>query len=591
MKSTRALAALALVLCSASCTDSLDAPLAERVSAPVESSTTIGKHLAGYQGWFGCPGDGSDLDSWIHWSPAVGPASTTVMFDAWPEVSGLPDDALCPTDFVLPNGQPAPLFSSYRPSTADRHFQWMADHGLHGVLLQRFSNSLHLWRHRAFKDGVLENVRAAAEAHGRVFAVVYDISGTDPEQWVSRVINDWTRLVDEMGVTESDRYLYQDDLPLVGIWGMGFTDRPGTPAEAHELLDFFKNSPEQRYRATVMGGVPTYWRTLDGDAKTDPAWTSVYARLDLLSPWTVGRYRTPVEADWHRTQLMEPDLSWTNVRGIEYLPVIFPGFSWANLTGDPQTFNLIPRQGGRFYWRQLYNAVDMGASTVMTAMFDEVDEATSIMPVAASAAGVPTTGHFLHHGEDGESLNSDWYLRLAGAASQVVEGTRPNTPQIPIQPTPPDDPAVPETPEEPDDSEEDDDPTVPDDPDDSTEPTDSQEPNEGAALAAYHVSLAYQGILGRAADPSGLASYTARLEDGQSVLWLCQVLHSSGEFLAQRAHLSSAAMARELYVGILGREPDPGGLSATQNAIDDGRLPQRAAAMIESDEAASHFQP
>jgi len=582
-----ALAAVALFVTG--CTSSLDGlPLEDTLAVPVEANSTVGKHLAGYQGWFGCPGDGSQLNNWVHWSPAVAPAPESVLFDAWPEVSGLPEDSLCATDFVLPNGQPAPLFSSYRPSTADRHFQWMAEHGLHGVLLQRFTNSLHLPRHRAFKDGVLQNVRAASETHGRIFAVVYDISGTDPAHWVSRVMDDWTYLVDELGVTESDRYLHQDELPLVGVWGMGFASRPGTPAEAHELLDFFKNSPELRYRATVMGGVPTYWRTLDHDAKTDPAWTSVYGRLDLLSPWTVGRYRTDLEADLHRTNLMEPDMAWTGVRGIEYLPVIFPGFSWANLTDDLQTFNLIPRRGGRFYWRQLYNAVDMGAATVMTAMFDEVDEATAIMPVAASAAGTPTTGQFLHHAEDGESLHSNWYLRLAGAASAVVEGSLPNSAHIPILPTAPDDPSPPV---EPPDDPAPDDPTVPDDPGGSDDPTESGDPDSSTSLAAYRVSLAYQGILGRAADASGLAHYEARLESGQSVLWLCQVLQSSGEFLANRSQLSSAAMARELYLGILGREPDAGGLAATQAAIDDGRLAQRAAAMIESDEAASHFEP
>ena len=52
-----------------------------------------------------------------------------------------------------------------------------------------------------------------------------------------------------------------------------------------------------------------------------------------------------------------------------------------------------------------------------------------------------------------------------------------------------------------------------------------------------------------------------------------------------RAHLSATALATDLYLGILERKPDPDGLTATIQAIESGRGPERAAAMLDSDEA------
>jgi len=551
-----------LMLTAVACgTTTTQEPTQTSALAPlVDSESLEGKHLVGYQGWFACPGDGSLLDNWRHWSPAQSPAPDNVSFDAWPEVEGMPAESLCDTNFILPGGQQGQLFSSYRAATVDRHFEWMAMHGIHGALLQRFSNELHHPGHLDFRDRVASNTLASAHNHGRVFAVVYDISGTDPASWASRVMNDWKHLVDDLELTDSSRYLQERGRPLVGIWGLGFSSRPGTAQEAVELLEFFHDNPEPRYRASVMGGVPTHWRTRTGDAKSDPAWTGYYQGLDVLSPWTVGRYQTLGQADQHRYQVQEPDMNWTGARGIRYLPVIFPGFSWANLTGDASTFNLIPRLGGRFYWRQVYNSVDMGATAVMTAMFDEVDEATAILPIASSAQRTPTTGRFLHLAADGATLPADWYLRLAGAAGEILQGSRPNSTSIPLDPTEP----TPEVPPEP-------------------------EPSLDSEVAVYRVTLAYRGLLGREPDPSGLGAFSEHLLAGESVLWLCEVLTSSAEFENQRAQLAAHEMAVELYQGILGREPDPGGLDATIGAIENGLLASRAAEMILSNEAEQNF--
>jgi hypothetical protein len=49
------------------------------------------------------------------------------------------------------------------------------------------------------------------------------------------------------------------------------------------VIDFFKSCG-----LTVVGGVPTYWRTLINDAQSDPAWAAVYRSFDIISPWSVG---------------------------------------------------------------------------------------------------------------------------------------------------------------------------------------------------------------------------------------------------------------------------------------------------------------
>lgn len=56
---------------------------------------------------------------------------------------------------------------------------------------------------------------------------------------------------------------------------MGFDNRPMMLAEATEILDFFQNSPEEKYRVYVMGGVPSKWRT-----NPKAGWEPVFLRLD-----------------------------------------------------------------------------------------------------------------------------------------------------------------------------------------------------------------------------------------------------------------------------------------------------------------------
>jgi hypothetical protein len=191
-------------------------------------------------------------------------------------------------------------------------------------------------------------------------------------------------------------------------------------AQASELIDFFKSHPNPRYRVTLLGGVPSRWRTLTRDSQPDPGWAQVYRSFDILSPWTVGRFRNAPGIDGFYADEVAKDLAETRARGIEYMPVLYPGFSWHNMNRTAP-FNPIPRQGGRFYWRQVEHALRAGSTMLYVAMFDEVDEGTAMFKIAASRRDTPVERPIVTTDADGEPLPSDWYLRLAREAQRRLK--------------------------------------------------------------------------------------------------------------------------------------------------------------------------
>ncbi len=399
--------------------------------AAVDPSTMEHKLLMGYQGWFTCPGDGSST-GWFHWFKDGVPDAAHFRVDMFPDAGELTAGERCPTSLKYPNGQTAYLYSAYNPKTVMRHFQWMRQYGIDGVFLQRFGSELSDPRFFDERNTVTENVRAGAEANGRVFAIMYDTSGMNDAAFVSVLENDWKYMVDVLKVTESPAYLHQHGKPVLAIWGLGFTGHPGTPDQAMELVDFFEKNPDPKYRVTLVGGVPTWWRILSRDALTDSGWANYYCSLNVISPWTVGRYKLDSEVDQYKS-VMIADMAKARSCGAEYMPVVFPGTSFHNDSGSP--FNEFPRRGGTFYWRQVYNAVAIGAPMIYNAMFDEVDEGTAMFKIAATANDQPAGVDLVSMDADGQKLPSDWYLRLGGAAAQMLRGGIPLTPVIPISPS------------------------------------------------------------------------------------------------------------------------------------------------------------
>jgi hypothetical protein len=397
---------------------------------PVDTNTLTGKLVTGYQGWFAAPGDGSQRNAWIHWFRSQDPVPANATFDLWPDLSEYDADELFNTGMQYSNGQNAALFSSYTSKTVRRHMKWMAQYGIDAAFLQRFNVALSGGglEHR---DQVTRSVMAGAEEYNRAFIIMYDISGADAGTLVANFKADWIHLVDDLGVTASPAYLHHGGRPLVAIWGFGFIDRPGTPADALEMIDFFHNNPTPRYRATVMGGVPTNWRTGGGDSQ--PGYDTVYRSFDVISPWTVGRYNSDGGIVNHNNDYIRPDLTEAANAGADYLPVVWPGFSWANLKQDAGLFNAYPRRGGALFWKQLYEAQRSGCTQIYVAMFDEVDESTAIFKAVATSAELPTTGQFLALDQDGIFVPNDWYLKLAGAGMKMLAGQISRSADLPVK--------------------------------------------------------------------------------------------------------------------------------------------------------------
>lgn len=391
-------------------------------AATTTGGDVVGKLFAGYQGWFNAAGDGSPNNGWVHWSKnsSAPTPNSTVNFEVYPDLREY--TKLYPTNLAnLGNGQPARLFSSYDPETVNKHFEWMQTYNIDGAALQRFgadeSDAPNGWRTN--RDSVAVKVKNAAETYGRKFYVMYDITGMNAGNWVNAVKHDWTTyIVNAMHLTSSSAYARQNGKMVVCIWGIGFTDRPGTAAESADLINWFKGQG-----IYVIGGVPTYWRTGTNDSKA--GFENVYRSLDMISPWFVGRFGGLDGADSYKTNQWQPDFAYTQQYGIAYQAVIWPGFSWANLNAGPR--NQIPRLHGDFMWRQAYDLKSAGISTGYVAMFDEYDEGTAIAKGAENSSMVPTNQYFLSLDADGVAVSSDFYLRLAGDINRLFKGQIPLT--------------------------------------------------------------------------------------------------------------------------------------------------------------------
>jgi hypothetical protein len=121
------------------------------------------------------------------------------------------------------------------------------------------------------------------------------------------------------------------------------------------------------------GRRPSSWRNLgsDGryaDSRTEPQWTAVYRSLDAISPWSVGRFRDDNGADSFARLRLIPDITETRRLGIEYIAVVFPGYSRRHgaVPEKNLTLNFTPRRYGALYDRQVKNAVKAGPQALYT---------------------------------------------------------------------------------------------------------------------------------------------------------------------------------------------------------------------------------
>lgn len=389
----------------------------------MDARTLKGKVMTGYQGWFNCPDDGAGL-GWTHWarhgSKRFAPGNITV--DLWPDMSEATAAERFLTGFKHANGETAVVFSSYNRRTVLRHFKWMRDYGIDGAFVQRFGAGLKRGFKRHHKDMVLSNCREGANRSGRSYAVMYDLSGLRAGQ-TTDVSDDWKMLRSRMQMGKDPAYLHHEGKPLVAIWGVGFNDgRKYTLEECRDLVDFFKADG-----CAVMLGVPTGWRDQIRDSTKDPALHRLLEIADVISPWTPGRYATPAMAATHAGNYYEDDIKWCQDRSMDFMPVVFPGFSWHNMKPQDR-LDRIPRLKGKFLWSQFAGAKKAGASMIYVAMFDEVDEGTAIFKCSNN----PPVGAnpFVTY----EGLPSDHYLWLTGEGGRLLRGERPVNVSMPVRP-------------------------------------------------------------------------------------------------------------------------------------------------------------
>ena len=363
--------------------------------------------MAGYQGWFNTPEDGAGL-GWKHFEKEkeFKPGKCTI--DLWPDVSEY--EKTYETAFKLPDETPAKVFSSYDASTTDLHFKWMKQYGIDGVFMQRFVVSIRNQKGKDNYNKILNNAVLSAEKYDRAICLMYDLSGMEAGE-EDILIRDWKELCEKYKLVSrnNNHYVYHHGKPLVAVWGIGFNDRRKYGYEqVKKIIDFLKSEG-----CSILVGVPTHWRTLTIDAVSDTRLLELVKQADIVHPWLVGRFDNNTYEPYRKS--IEEDIKWCKANGKDYMPVLFPGFSWHNMKKDaPQ--NMIPRLGGRFFWKQVKGAVDAGAESLYLAMFDEIDEGTAFF----KCTNTPPVGESSFITYEGEA--PDHYLWLAGEAAKYLRG-------------------------------------------------------------------------------------------------------------------------------------------------------------------------
>jgi len=391
----------------------------------VDTSTLKGKVVCGYQGWFTTPGDGSGM-GWFHWGkPFAAPSDEfepgVCSIDMWPDMKEYKKEDKVATPFKHADGSTAYVYSSMSPGVADLHFKWMKEYGIDGAFIQRFAANTFKPFEFNNVNVVFANCRAAANKYGRTYILMYDLTGTTAAQ-VDHIINDIKLLVDKMGLAKDPAYLHHKGKPLIALWGCGFNKREYDSLDVARIIKFLKEDPTYG-KFSVMLGVPTYWRIGKNDALDDKNLKEVMKMADVVSPWSIGRFRTIEDASNKAQPMWTEDIKWCKEYNLDFLPVVFPGFSWFNMHGN--NWNSIPRLKGDFYWNMFLAAKRAGAEMAYVAMFDEFDESTNILKCTNN----PPVGEskFLTY----EDLPTDHYLWLTAQGTKLIRGEIKGTDKMP----------------------------------------------------------------------------------------------------------------------------------------------------------------
>lgn len=368
--------------------------------------------MAGYQGWFAAEGDDSHR-GFYHYKGHDGFRPGSASVDMWPDMSEYKQTYVTP--FRMPDGSEARVFSSYDSTTVATHFRWMREYGLDGVFMQRFVSEIKTTSGARHFNHVLDNAMRSAIDNGRAICVMYDLSGMHPGDQ-DFILSDIDSLAIRHKIFNREAnpsYLWHNGRPMVSVWGVGFSDK-----RAYSLDDCIQIIDGLRSRGySVMIGVPTFWRDLDNDTEADSRLHDLIKRCDVVMPWFVARFG-PENYDKFEG-LVPADLEWCRKAGVDYAPLVFPGFSWKNMYGADT--RAIPRQEGRFIRRQIDNAISSGAEMLYVAMFDEIDEGTAIFKCASEVPVDSCGTKFVK----ADGAGSDHYLKIVGeAASRMKHNKR-----------------------------------------------------------------------------------------------------------------------------------------------------------------------
>ena len=386
------------------------AAAAEPARSRIRYDSYEGLVMAGYQGWFNTPGDGAGRN-WHHYERGNRFEPGWCTIDLWPEVDEYAQ--LYETAFTFADGTHAFVPSSLDYSTTDTHFRWMQEYGLDGVFMQRFIAEIARPSGMAHFSRVLANAMDCANRYDRAIAVMYDLSGM-PADGPEILLRD----IDSIAVrhhlfdhSENPSYLYHNGKPLVAVWGIGFNDnRKYGFDEAETIIEGLR---KRGY--SILIGVPTHWRDLKSDTLSDKRLHELILRCDVVMPWFVGRYTETTYPKYH--SLIRKDMRWARAHGIDYAPLCYPGFSWANMQRRGKGLQ-IPRHGGKFFQDQLDYCIDAGAKMLYIAMFDEIDEGTAIFKIAGNVPVPAPRSEFVPLEE---GVPSDLYLQLAGEAARRLK--------------------------------------------------------------------------------------------------------------------------------------------------------------------------
>jgi hypothetical protein len=372
--------------------------------------------MAGYQGWFAAEGDDSDR-GWYHYRNRCGFAPGCSSIDFWPDMSEYTNKYITP--FKHADGTDAYLYSPYNEESIDLHFKWMKEYGIDGVFMQRFVVETKDPKGKRHFNKVLEHALKAAKKYNRAICIMYDLSGSSSTD-VALVEHDWNELQNLFSLFDNEEnptYLRHNGKPLLAVWGVGFNDnRAYTISDAQQLITKLKGADN---RISVMLGVPYYWRTLNNDTENEPMLHSLIKTCDIIMPWAVGRYNADSYKD-KATPVLAGDIKWCKENQVDYVPLVFPGFSWGNLKNDHTLYNSIPREKGDFLWKQIAGAKMSGAESLYVAMFDEIDEGTAIYKCAREE-NLPLNGDGKFVGIE-DNLESDYYLWLTGQGASWFHG-------------------------------------------------------------------------------------------------------------------------------------------------------------------------